>query len=228
MQQQKTQGIWIIAFVALGCLMMYVVEVWIRPGYFTKSLIKMLVFAGLPLLCPVGEGPATLITTLFMPRQKKQLLRWAFVGALVYFGLLGGYGLLRSLIDLEQIAARLGGNLGVNRGNFIYVALYISFINSLLEEFFFRGFAFLHLKKYLPLWAAHTFSGLAFALYHVAILTGWFPPLLFVAIILGLWLTGVFFNLLDRAGESIYPSWVVHLCANLAINTIGLSMFGLI
>ena len=228
MQHQKTKGIWIAAFVALGCLIMYGVEVWIGLGYFTKSLMKILVFVGLPLLCPTGESPAKLIASLFMPRQKKQLLRWVFIGALVYFGLLGGYGLLRSFIDLGQIAAKLGGNLGVNRGNFIYVALYISFINSLLEEFFFRGFAFLHLKNYLPVWVAHAFSGLAFALYHVAILTGWFPPLLFVAIILGLWLTGVFFNLLDGAGESIYPSWVVHLCANLAINTIGLSMFGLI
>ena len=32
--------------------------------------------------------------------------------------------------------------MGVNAGNFVFVALYISIVNSLLEEFFFRGFAF--------------------------------------------------------------------------------------
>ncbi len=226
--KQKATPAFIIGMVALGCLLMYGVEVWQHPVYFTKSLLKLLVFGGLPLLCPVPGGRAGLLAGIFRPRQKKQLLRWAVVGAAVYLLILGAYGLLRPLIDLDHIAAQLGGTLGVTGSNFIYVALYISVINSLLEEFFFRGFAFLTLKKQLPAKAAHLFSALAFALYHLAILSGWFSPLLFAAAIAGLCLAGVFFNLLDGLGGSIYPSWMVHLCANLAINTIGLAMFGLI
>lgn len=62
--------------------------------------------------------------------------------------------------------------MSVNADNFIYVALYISFINSLLEEFFFRGYVFLILKKDSSLKFAYGFSSLMFAFYHVGMTNG--------------------------------------------------------
>ena len=42
----------------------------------------------------------------------------------------------------------------------------------------------------------------------------------------GLFLGGLIFSALDRRG-SLLPSWLAHAGANLAINTVGLFMFGL-
>ena len=71
------------------------------------------------------------------------------------------------------------------------------------------------------------FSAAAFAAYHVAILDGWFSWWVYGLCMLGLFLGGLIFNYLDRRG-SLLPSWLAHAGANLAINTVGLIMFGIL
>ena len=71
------------------------------------------------------------------------------------------------------------------------------------------------------------FSAAAFAAYHVAILDGWFTWWVYGLCMLGLFLGGLIFNFLDRNG-SLLPSWLAHAGANLAINTVGCIMFGLL
>ena len=66
---------------------------------------------------------------------------------------------------------------------------------------------------------------LSFALYHTAMMLGWFPPLLFLLALAGLTAGGVLFNLLDARAGTIFPSWAVHIFANLAINTVGFILF---
>ena len=75
----------------------------------------------------------------------------------------------------------LSENIGVKSSNFIFVAIYISFANSLLEEFFFRGFAFLKLKEVSSRKFAYIFSALAFSIYHLAMMIGWFDIVLFTS-----------------------------------------------
>ena len=103
------------------------------------------------------------------------------------------------------------------------MALYISFVNSLLEEFFFRGFAYLTLEKRVP--HASLFSAVAFAVYHTAMMLGWFPPAIFALALAGLTVGGMIFNWLNKYDGSIYTSWLVHMCANFAINTVGFILF---
>lgn len=51
---------------------------------------------------------------------------------------------------------------------------------------------------------------------------------LFLLVLAALAVGGVLFDLLDARSGSIFPSWAVHICANLAINAVGVVMFGLI
>jgi len=108
------------------------------------------------------------------------------------------------------------------------VAIYISLINSLLEEFFFRGLGFLTLKKMTSRKFAYLFSAATFSLYHIAIMTSWFAPFLFIVLILSLFVAGIFFNWLNEKNHNIYSSWIVHMGANFAINTIGFILFGIL
>ena len=114
------------------------------------------------------------------------------------------------------------------RSNFIFVAVYISFVNSLLEEYFFRGIAFIELKSLTSRKFAYGFSALMFALYHVAMLIGLFDWYLIVLMLIALVVGGFIFNYINEKEESILASWTVHLFANLAINTVGLILFGIL
>ena len=101
-------------------------------------------------------------------------------------------------------------------------------MNSLLEEFFFRGFIFLSLKKIIESRSAHIISAFLFSVYHIAIMSGWFSLPIFILAMAGLFAGGIIFNLLNSKFNNIYISWLVHMFANFAINTIGLSLFGII
>ena len=73
---------------------------------------------------------------------------------------------------------------------------------------------------------AYGFSAGAFALYHVAMMTGWFSPLLFLLVMAGLAAGGIIFNRLNEKLETICASWIVHMFANFAINTVGFILMG--
>ena len=128
---------------------------------------------------------------------------------------------MRNFFDFSGIAGALLENAGVDGSNFLYVSLYISLVNSLLEELYFRGFLFLNLKKEVGSRFAYLFSAGAFALYHVAMMIGWFEPMLWLLVMAGLFAGGMIFNWLNEKLGSIYPSWLVHMFANFAINTVG-------
>jgi len=226
LSKAKVTAIGIIILLALSCLIMYYVETSFN-GYLVKSLWKLGAFALLPLIYSCFDRNVA-IKDFFNFVSKKQIIISLSLGAAVYAFIFCGYLAFANFIDLDNIAELLSENVNINRDNFIFVALYISFINSLLEEFFFRGFGFLSLRKVLPPVLAYIISALAFSLYHVAILTGWFRPWMFILIISGLFVVGLFFNWLNKKSNNIYNSWLVHMFANFGINTVGFIMFGII
>ena len=164
---------------------------------------------------------------LFIPKKKDFLLA-LLLGLGVFVVILSAYFLLGNYIDLNGIKESLTTGIGVTADNFVYVAIYISFVNSLLEEFFFRGYAFLILKEESGRKFAYIFSSGMFALYHVGMTSGWFNILIYILSMFGLFVGGCIFNYLNEKCENIYPSWLVHMCANFGINTIGFILFGII
>ncbi|MBP3314430.1 MAG: CPBP family intramembrane metalloprotease [Clostridia bacterium] len=200
----------------------------VRPQYFIKSLIKIALFLLVPLVYfLLNRAERGELKKLFKPRCRELLLSLS-LGLGIFAVILGGYFLLRSVIDFSGIADKLTGDVGVNRDNFVFVSLYISFVNSLLEEFFFRGFAFLTLKRNTTRKFAHSFSALAFSLYHAGMMIGWFGIGIVLLALAGLYVGGVIFNILNEKSENIYASWLSHMFANFAINTIGFILFGII
>ena len=207
----------ILCTIVLICLSMAFVEAVLQPGYAVKSAIKLLLFAAA--VCALGDARSWL--------RREGLGLGLLLGGGIFAVILLAFLLFRPFLDLDAIAAGLLGKEGVSRENFLWVALYISIVNSALEELLFRGLGYLELRKHAPEGFAMVFSAAAFAAYHVAILDGWFSWWVYGLCMLGLFVGGLIFNLLDRRG-SLLPSWLAHAGANLAINTVGLIMFGLI
>ena len=217
----------ITIFIALACVSMYLIESYIKPMYALKSLYKIILFAGLPLLYSALDKEVK-FKEYFIIHDKRQIKIALALGLSVYLLVQVGYFILKGFINLDNISMVLENNLSINKDNFILVSLYISFINSLLEELFFRGFGFLTLNKFLSKKYSYAISAFAFSIYHVSILANWFNAVIYVLFIIGLFGTGLFFNFLNDKYNNIYNSWIVHMCANFSINTIGFIMFGLI
>ena len=223
MKTNSSRGM--IVLVLLCCALVALIDGVIKPGYAVKSAAKLILFGFVPVL--YGRHAGMPLGDLF--RMEKRALRQIILFAAGLFILiLGGYFLLKDWLDLSSITSALTENAGVSREIFPIVALYIPLVNAALEEFFFRGFAFLTLRRCTSARFAWLFSALVFALYHVSILQGWFSPLLYGLAMAGLAVGGLLFNFLDSPSCSILPSYLVHMAANLAINTIGLILFGLI
>ncbi len=210
-----------VLIVIFGTVAMSVTDgIW-QPPYLVKSLIKILFFLLLPIFFLLFQKPhAAQLKALFVP-QKKALLVSLILGTAVYAVMLIGYIGVQQIYDINDLVRHTTSQNGVTAHNFLIVSLYISFINSLLEEFFFRGFAFLMLRKHLSLRVAYLFSALTFSLYHVGMIATGQDILISVLSTVGLCIAGLFFNYLDDTYNCILPSWLVHMFANFGINTIG-------
>lgn len=215
----------IVATVITACLIMALVDAVISPPYAVKSLIKILLFLGLPLF--ISYRDKSLNTVALFQFNKKSICNALLLGMGLYIFIIAAYFIIGPYFDMSMVTKSLESSIGVNKHNFLFVAAYISLINSLLEEFFFRGFAFITLKRTSHRRFSYVFSSLAFALYHVAIMTNWFGIPLYLLLIIGLFIGGIIFNWLNEKYNNIYSSWLVHMFANFAINTVGCILFGM-
>lgn len=216
----------VIALIVVACTVMAFTDGVLKPDYFVKSAVKLVLFLVLPAVYYVFDRDIK-IKELFIP-QKRGILISLVLGVSVFTVILAGYFLLKDVFDFSKITGALTKNIGVTGKNFIFVSLYISFVNSLLEEFFFRGFAFLTLKRITSRRFAYLFSASVFAIYHVAMMIGWFDFYVFLIILAGLFAGGLIFNFLNEKSATVYPSWLTHMFANFAINTVGFILFGII
>ena len=209
--------------VIIACIVMGIVDAVIQPGYAIKSAIKIIMF----LLIPIVYGlflKEFNIKNLMKP-DKKGLCIALCLGFVIYGVVLGAYWIFKDVFDFSALTGSLNETTGVNKSNFIWVAIYISFVNSLLEEFFFRGFSFITLKKLTSRRFAYVFSSMAFTLYHITMMIGWFGlPVILISLV-GLFIGGMIFNRFDEKSENIYLSWLIHMFANFATNTIGFILF---
>lgn len=226
MKNNSKKVILMISFIVVFCIVMAVIDGVLKADYFVKSVIKFVLFLILPAVYSFCDKD-TKIKEIFIP-DKKGFKPAVILCVLVYAIILGGYLLLKDVFDFSSITGALSKNIGVTGQNFIFVSLYISFVNSFLEEFFFRGFAFLTLKRITGRKFAYLFSSIVFAIYHIAMMIGWFSLDVFLIIMAGLFAGGIIFDYLNEKSGTIYPSWFVHMFANFAINTVGFMLFGVI
>ncbi len=216
------KSIQIPIIVIIACTVMGVIDAVVQPGYVVKSLVKIAMFLLLPVIYGIINKDFS-FKKVFAP-DKKGIICALLVGLGVYVVVLGAYFLFRNVFDFSALTKSLTATTGVNKSNFLFVAIYISFVNSFLEEFFFRGFSFITLKNEVSRKTAYVFSSFMFALYHIAMMIGWFGLPVVLISLFGLFVGGMIFNRFDEKG-TIYLSWLVHMFANFATNTIGFILF---
>ncbi len=223
-----TKKYYVMASVVLCALVMSLVDGVIQPPYAVKSAVKVALFLVVPLAYFYTQGELrTQLRALFVTRKRDFFLALA-LGIGVYGFILGGYWVITCFFDLTAVILQLTADGGVSAENFGGVSLYIALVNSLLEEFMFRGFAFLSLKQLTNRRFAYLFSAAVFAVYHFGMVAGSGNVLIWVAAMAGLFIAGVVLDFLNEKSGSIVTSWLVHMFANFSINTVGFLVFGML
>lgn len=185
--------------------------------YAIRAISKIVL--GILIPCILGYMNKEVVLKRFL-KFKKEGMKTSIILALItiavvliYFfatkNIINYSGMLDSVMKLSN------GSLT----NLLLIDFHIIFINAFVEEFFFRGFVYHNLKN--SKWAI-SISSLLFAFYHTFMLFGWFEPIIGIASLLALVVVGCLFIKINKKSESIYPSWIIHVSANLALNIAGL------
>ena len=202
----------------MSCIVMAIIDIIIEPTYITKSVLKIIFFLFIPLVFIILKKEKVFTESFAL--NKKSILKLTGLGVIIYVVILAAFFLTRGIFDYSSLVDSLSADQNVSKNSFVVVALYISFCNSLLEEFLFRFVAFIKLSEYTTKRTAYIFSSCMFALYHIAMIGGSFPiPLLLLALA-GLAIGGMIFNFVDDKSRNIYNSWIIHMFADFAIMTI--------
>lgn len=199
---------------------MMLTEQLLAPPYLIKSFIKLLLTCTL-----IGIGTAVSKVGLkesirFKPMQKAGKLI-VFMIAVIPTVLLG-FWLLRGFLDLPSIRQNLMQKEQLTKQNCLFVFAYIALINSFLEESFFRGFLTESFRRAGLPKAGTLLSGLAFAVYHIGIVDSWLSIPMLLLCIAALFAAALFLQFICDHYDSVKASWLVHGCANLAINAVGI------
>ena len=212
------KAIWLILTVIVCCIAMAIIEIIIEPAYFIKSILKISLFFFVPLaLMKMQRGK---VFSRAFSLDKKSILKLFGLGLIIYAVIMVAFFITKEFFDYSALVESLSADQNVSQRSFIWVALYISFCNSLLEEFLFRFVAFIKLSELVTKTTAYIFSSLMFALYHIAMVGTSFPVPLLLLAIAGLAIGGAIFNYVDDKGRNIYNSWIIHMFADFAIMTI--------
>ncbi|MCM0650312.1 CPBP family intramembrane metalloprotease [Clostridium swellfunianum] len=211
-----------------ACICLYFIEQYFAASYVVKTLSKLILFIALPMIYIKFINRTSISEELKLKQLDKKRLRLGFIfGLACFIIILAAFFIFRGFMDLDSIAMDLQQK-NITSANFILIGLYITFGNSFLEEFFFRGFIFLNLYNKKNTKLAYVYSSLLFGLYHIAIFKTWFSLGLIMLCLFGLISVGFIFNWLNTKSNNFINSWLVHIFADAAIIIIGLRMFNML
>jgi len=147
----------------------------------------------------------------------------------IFFGLLVS-GFAAALLALPVVGDSLRASgpeigkqvtaFGVMDYYFLF-GIFVAFIHSALEEYYWRGFVFGHLRRLVPLPVAHGLAAIGFAAHHVVVLNQFFPSGIAWLMGGGVALGGLVWSLLYHRYGTLLGAWISHVIVDVAILTIG-------
>jgi membrane protease YdiL (CAAX protease family) len=150
-------------------------------------------------------------------------------GVFIFAAMIGAFFLFRSQIDVTTMQEKAKATGFDQPMAYIGIFIYLITINSLLEEYVWRWFVF---RKSEALsvgwfgrrwggWIAAVAAGLFFTVHHVFALAAWVPPMIVVLASIGVFVGGATWSALYFRYRSIWPGYVSHVFADIAIFIMG-------
>jgi membrane protease YdiL (CAAX protease family) len=230
MERKNLKLFIILLLLLLPIVLIVLVRNFLSTNYLASSIYKLIFIS--PLFYRLFIRKRSLkdsITEGFNFKKFKDKF-WIVIGvgillSIIYFS---AYFVFKGYLNLESIGNNLDQLASINATNIIFIGVYIVFINSLLEEFFWRGFIFKETNKLMTPLLTYLITGIAFSFHHVMFYYTWFSFPLFSLVTIGLVGFAVIVNFIFQQYEDLYSCWLIHGMVDIVQITIAIMIFGII
>ncbi|MCS7166775.1 MAG: CPBP family intramembrane glutamic endopeptidase [Gemmatales bacterium] len=196
---------------------------WAKPIYIVAKTIQF----GFPVLYVHLVQRQTL--SVRAPHRKDWLVGFASGIALVMIIWVAYFAYYRSQPWMTQVGAHIWGKLqeigATTLSAYLGLALLLSIVHALLEEYYWRWFVWSELSQRWPSWLAIIMANAAFTLHHIVVLYVYIPGTYFwtsgMLFSLGIMVGGMIWSLVYRYTGNIYSAWVSHVLVDGALMYIG-------
>ena len=145
-----------------------------------------------------------------------------WVGIAILVVIVAAYALLGDkFIDKPFFVAKIREAGFGDKHVFLALTAYWICVNSLLEEVVWRWFVTGRFAEFTRPAVAVVLSGLCFTLHHILAMSVFFPPLTNAIASAGVFVGGVLFSWLYFRYKSIWPPYIAHVFADIAVFGIG-------
>jgi membrane protease YdiL (CAAX protease family) len=155
---------------------------------------------------------------------RRQLPLAVGLGAAAAVIFLVAYAVLGNLLlDKAVITGKIHAQFSVDAGTVFLIAPFTIMINSLIEEFFYRGFAFgLLVARNRPV--AYLLPAAVFCAQHLLFIYHWVTPLPLALAAVALFVFAVVLEAVDLQAQSLVAPWLIHVCGDLAMMAIAIEL----
>lgn len=144
------------------------------------------------------------------------------LGLALSAAILGAYFLLgEAWIDLELFRETASKNGLDTPSRYVVLAVYLCTVNALVEEYVWRWFVFRKCEALVPGWAAVLLSAFFFTVHHIFALAAQMPWRVTLLGSAGVFAGGAVWSWCFLRYRSIWPGFVSHVVADVAILWIG-------
>ncbi len=127
------------------------------------------------------------------------------------------------LLDKAAITAKIQQQFSVTASTVLLIAPGTILVNSLIEEFFYRGFAFGLLAPKRP-WIGTLLPATVFTVQHLLFIYHWVTALPLALAVVGLFVFAQVLQALYAKSDSIVAPWVVHILGDVAMMLIAVEL----
>lgn len=187
---------------------------WGQLGY---SLYK--VFFLVPPLIYCRIHGIQVFRDIFILKNWRRYLAVALgLGVLALLLFWGAYFSLRGLLEIDEelIVRSTAKQFGVTKNNVLMVAPLTIFLNSLLEEFFHRGFSFGLLVK-RNRWLGYLLPASVFTVQHMLFIYQWSTPVKLIIAVVALFVFALVLERIYEKAQSLITPWVIHMFGDIAM-----------
>jgi len=139
-------------------------------------------------------------------------------GLLIFFGIIAAWLLFgRSMVNAEVVATK-ARDVGLG-SNYVFLggALYWTFINALLEEYFWRWFVYRQCERLVGARRGVMLSAVFFTIHHAVALAAYVDLTTNVLCNIGIGIGGIVWSSHMRQHGSVWPGYVSHIFADIAV-----------
>ena len=215
----------------LPAIILFLIQHFFEATYITSSLYKIIFL--IPIVYRIffyKKSWKNAVTHDFSFTKCKKSIIHAFGWGLLFSAIYAGAFLLfKDFLPIEEIVTQLNTAAAITTANIIWIGLYIIFINSLLEEFFWRGFFFDEVHTLCGWVVGYILTGIGFTLYHVVYFYKWFSyPGLFALACIGLFCYSLFMCMIFQKYRDLFTCWIIHALVDVVQIGIALYLFGIL